>query len=259
MKGNRLQALLTATMRYEKSLSTRHRGAGVVIQAPVLAYLVETPNGRILYDVGCDYAKVADPSLRARHFDPAVFTYGPPEMTEDQRLASHLARLGLVPADIDVVFIGHLHFDHAGGICDVPGCDIHVQADEMAAALSGEDHAVFADDLAGDHRFRLMRGEYDVAPGVRAIASPGHTAGHMSLWVELGSGPPILLCGDAADLVENLEHEIAPGLCWQDDEALALASLRRLKHLAAAEGAQLWPNHDLAFWGGTMAARPWHG
>ena len=259
MKGNRLQALLTATMRYEKSLSTRHRGAGVVIQAPVLAYLVETPNGRILYDVGCDYAKVADPALRARHFDPAVFTYGPPEMTEDQRLASHLARLGLAPADIDVVFIGHLHFDHAGGICDVPGCEIHVQADEMAAALSGEDHAVFADDLAGDHRFRLMRGEYDVAPGVRAIASPGHTAGHMSLWVELGSGPPILLCGDAADLVENLEHEIAPGLCWQDDEALALASLRRLKKLAATEGAQLWPNHDLAFWGGTMAAKAWHG
>ena len=135
MKGNRLQTLLTATMRYEKSLSTRHRGAGVVIQAPVLAYLVETPNGRILYDVGCDYAKVADPALRARWFDPAVFEHGPPEMTEDQRLASHLARLGLEPADIDVVFIGHLHFDHAGGICDVPGCEIHVQADEMAAGL----------------------------------------------------------------------------------------------------------------------------
>ncbi|MFN9000026.1 MAG: N-acyl homoserine lactonase family protein, partial [Betaproteobacteria bacterium] len=64
--ANRIRALLTGTHRYEKTLSTRHRGAGVIIQAPILAYLIETPNGRILYDVGCDYAKIADPALRAR-------------------------------------------------------------------------------------------------------------------------------------------------------------------------------------------------
>lgn len=258
MRGNRLQALLTATLRYEKSLSTRGRGAGVLIQAPVLAYLIETPNGRILYDVGCDYGKVADPVERARRFPPAVLPAGGPEMAPEQRLSAHLARLGLGARDIDVVFLGHLHFDHAGGVCDVPGCEIHVQADELAAFEAGEDAAYFRDDLAGV-AVRTMRGEYEVAPGVRAIASPGHTAGHMSLWVETARGRPILLCGDAADLTENLEHEIAPGLCWRDREDLALASLRRLKSLAAAGDAQLWPNHDLAFYGGTMASRQWHG
>ncbi len=76
--------------------------------------------------------------------------------------------------------------------------------------------------------------------------SLGHTAGHMSLWVELPHGRPVILCGDAADLQENLTDEIAPGLCWQDDEALAIESIRKLKALAAAEEADLWPNHDFA-------------
>jgi N-acyl homoserine lactone hydrolase len=258
MKGNRMRALLTGTHRYDKSLSTRNRGIGTIIQAPILAYLIETPNGRILYDVGCDYAKLADPARRARYYNPAVFAFGPPDMREDQRIPAHLARLGLRPADLDAVFIGHLHFDHAGGLCDVAGCEIHVQADELAAARSGEEPAYFADDFTGDYRFKVMHGEYQLAPGVRAVASPGHTAGHMSLWVELESGPPVLLCGDAADLTENLEYEVAPGICWHDREQQAIDSIRRLKRLAHDERAQLWPNHDLAFYAGTMAAREWH-
>lgn len=116
MSGNRIQALLTATHRYDKTLSTRNRGAGVIIQAPILAYLIETPNGRILYDVGCDYGKLADPAKRARFYDPAVFAFGAPDMTESQRLPTHFARLGITARDIDLVFLGHLHFDHAGGL-----------------------------------------------------------------------------------------------------------------------------------------------
>ena len=254
---NRLRALLTGRHRYDKTLSTRQRGAGVIIEAPILAYLIETPNGRILYDVGCDYAKLSTPALQARYFAPEAFCYGAPTMTEDQRLGSHLQRLGLQPQDIDLVFIGHLHFDHAGGLCEVPGCELHVQADELKAALAGSDEAYFLDDFA-QAKFTVQRGEYTVAPGIRAVSTPGHTAGHMSLLVELASGPPILLCGDAADLHENLEHDIAPGLCWEEREDLALASIRKLKAVALETGAQLWPNHDLAFWAGTMAARDWH-
>lgn len=50
-----------------------------------------------------------------------------------------------------------------------------------------------------------------------------------------------------ADLIENLEEEIAPGLCWQEREDLALASIRKLKNLAREEQAQIWPNHDIQF------------
>lgn len=243
----RLWPLLTGTQRYEKVVSTRNRGHGQYIDAPILAYLIETPNGRILYDVGCNYAKLATPALREQHYGAMRPLFEPPVMTPEQRIPSYLARLGLVPRDIDVVFIGHLHFDHAGGVCDLPGCEVHVQRDELVAALAGDVAGIEQDTLRGYGDWQVKEGAYAVAPGVEAICSPGHTAGHMSLFVELPKGPPVILCGDAADLEENLVEEIAPGYCYQDNEALALDSLRRLKALAAREGAELWPNHDFAF------------
>src|SRR3954447_319255 len=243
----RIWPLLTGTSRYEKCISTRNRGHGRFIDAPILAYLIETSNGRILYDAGCDYRKLADPSLRPLHFDPMRPQVEPPVMTEAQRIPYYLTRLGLTPSDIDVVFIGHLHFDHAGGLGDLAGCEVHVQREELATARTGLDGSVFADELVEAHRWLVQSGEYLVAPSVHAIASPGHTAGHMSLFVELGKGQPVILCGDAADLAENLTEEIAPGYCWRDNEALALASIRKLKELARKENAQLWPNHDMEF------------
>jgi N-acyl homoserine lactone hydrolase len=252
----KLWPLLTATHRYDKSISTLGRGHGELIDAPILAYLIETANGRILYDVGCDHRKIDDPVARARFYDPATFEFGAPEMDEAQRIPRHLARLGLTPADVDVIFIGHLHFDHAGGLKELRRCgcgaEIHVQREEFEVARSGADPVVFADDLLDDAgaplQFRLQSGEYSLLPGVQAIATPGHTVGHMSMWIELPKGPPVLLAGDAADLQENLDDEVAPGTLWQGREAQAVQSIRRLKALAAETGAWLWPNHDMAFY-----------
>jgi N-acyl homoserine lactone hydrolase len=242
----RLWPLLTGTQRYEKVVSTKNRGQGVFIDAPIVAYLIETPNGRILYDVGCDYRKIATPQLRAKFFDPMRPMFEPPQMTQEQRIPIYLEKLGLSPRDIDIVFLGHLHFDHAGGLCDMPGCEVHVHREELIAARTKLDHGVFDDELGDAEEWKLHSDEYDVAAGVRAIATPGHTAGHMSLFIELPKGRPVILCGDAADLRENLADEVAPGYCWQDNDTLAIASIRKLKALAQSENAELWPNHDFA-------------
>lgn len=240
--------LLTGIHKYDKSLSTRNCGHGQIIEAPILAYLIETSNGRILYDVGCDYEKINNPDKRKLYYENAEFPFGPPSMNEEQKLANRLAQLGLKPLDIDVVFIGHLHFDHGGGLCDVKHAEIHVHQNEYNAALEPADGAYFHDDFSGDLRWKFQQQEYNLVPGVRAIESPGHTAGHMSMLIELPKGPPILLAGDAADLQENIEAEIAPGLCWHDREDLAVGSIRKLKTLARETGAMLWPNHDMGFY-----------
>jgi N-acyl homoserine lactone hydrolase len=258
----KLWPLLTATHRYEKSISTRGRGIGQMIDAPILAYLIETANGRILYDVGCDHGKINDPEKRARYYDPQHFHFGAPVMHDDQRIPSYLARLGLAPADIDLIFIGHLHFDHAGGLGELRRCgcgaDVHVQASELEAARSGADIACFDDDFEGHGPLRSMEGEYVLTPGVQAVSTPGHTAGHMSLMIELPKGPPVILAGDAADLAENIVDEVAPGACWHDQYDMALASIRKLKDLAAREGADIWPNHDFEFFRTLHAFPAWH-
>lgn len=242
----RLTPLLTALHRYDKSLSTWGRGQGTVIEAPILAYLVETKQGRLLYDVGCDYKKLADAALREKHY--AGFAFGAPSMSASQRLPVLLARLGLQPRDVDLVVLSHLHFDHAGGLDDVAHAEVHVQRAERLAAMSGKDSACFEDEVRAQRRWKETEGGYSPMPGVTVVPSPGHTAGHVSLLVERDEGPPVLLCGDAADLEENLADEVAPGLCWEDDVERAVGSIRSLKALARASGADTWPNHDLAFY-----------
>lgn len=253
--------LLTATHRYDKSLSTHQRGIGEMIDAPILAYLIETTNGRILYDVGCDYSKIHDPVKRAHYYNSENFHFGAPVMEEQQRIPHYLERLGLSAADIDVIFIGHLHFDHAGGLGELKRCgcgaEIHIQQDELDAALSGEDIASFQDDFQDQGNFSIHDGEYDVCEGVRAISTPGHTAGHMSMWIELPKGSPILLAGDAADLMENIQDEVAPGACWKNDFSQAVMSIRKLKKLAQQESAIIWPNHDFNFYRSLPAFPAW--
>lgn len=246
----RFWPILTGTHRYDKTLSTRNRGAGQIIEAPILAYLIETRNGRILYDVGCDYEKINNPQLRQQYYENEDFPFGPPQMEDEQRLPNRLASLNLNPGDIDVVFCGHLHFDHAGGLCEFCNAEVHVQQREMAAARAQADGAYFQEDLNGPYNWKLQQGEYDLCEGVSAIETPGHTAGHMSMLIELPKGKPILLAGDAADLQENLDDEVAPGLCWQEREDLAIASIRKLKALAANGDAIIWPNHDMKFYQG---------
>ena len=71
--------ILTATHRYDKSISTYKRGAGQMIEAPILAYLIETTNGRILYDVGCDYNKINNLAQREKYYNPEL-GFGAPVM-----------------------------------------------------------------------------------------------------------------------------------------------------------------------------------
>jgi N-acyl homoserine lactone hydrolase len=70
----------------------------------------------------------------------------------------------------------------------------------------------------------------------------------MSMWIELPKGRPVLLAGDAADLQENIDDEIAPGTLWRGREAQAIDSIRKLKTIAQETNAWLWPNHDMPFY-----------
>jgi N-acyl homoserine lactone hydrolase len=50
---------------------------------------------------------------------------------------------------------------------------------------------------------------------------------------------------------------VAPGYCWQDNEELAIASIRKLNAMSQSENAELWPNHDFAAYRAWAAFPKW--
>ena len=54
-------------------------------------------------------------------------------------------------------------------------------------------------------KYELIEGDAEIAKGVRLFETPGHTAGHYSLMVELAGRRPMLFTADAIYAAKSLE------------------------------------------------------
>ena len=128
-------------------------------------------------------------------------------------IAGSLEALGLAPEDITDVIFTHGHPDHLWGATDdfdeptFPEAQYHMGAEEQAYWIDpatvdsiGAARQSFAAgalrrlDLLGD-RLSLFGAGDAVLPGVIAVATPGHTPGHMSF--RLGGAGGVFVIGDA--------------------------------------------------------------
>jgi N-acyl homoserine lactone hydrolase len=113
----------------------------------------------------------------------------------NHRAADALAEHDLSPADVKIVINSHLHFDHCGQNAVFRHAPFYIQRSELARARkSGE--AIEWFDFAGA-RFELLEGDAKIAEGVRVVATPGHTIGHQSVFVDGNDGLAVMI-GDAA-------------------------------------------------------------
>jgi N-acyl homoserine lactone hydrolase len=144
---------------------------------PVNVHLIDHPDGRILVDTGMTelHDAVAD-------MDPILTP-----LTEHQ----------LDLATIDLVVNTHLHFDHCGGNHLFAGTPIHVQRQELDDALHEDDYTIREWVQAPGVSYVQHDGDVELLPGVRLIATPGHTRGSQIVVVELDDGPAVI-AGDTA-------------------------------------------------------------
>ena len=154
---------------------------------PVHGFVVMHPKGCILVDTGVG---------------------GPDRFLTDWRVvnrtaADALADHDLVPGDIALVVNTHLHFDHCGQNAVFGHAPFYVQRSELERARREARQLTDWFDFAGA-RFELLDGDAEVAPGVRVIATPGHTVGHQSVVVD-GDGEEVLI-GDAAYTPQIYSH-----------------------------------------------------
>lgn len=253
----RVVPLTLGWVEVPRSCSVHGADPGVRLREPVPGVLVEVDGGWVLLDTGYNPALLRDPALYRRFHGrfPGIVPVLPPG--DDDPLLAALERAGLAVPAIDAVAVSHLHNDHSGGIRHFAGiAPVHLQRAELAFALEHPAEAEAAgmarvdfDDPAVD--WRLADGDTEIAPGIRALSTPGHTPGHQSFVVRydasLGGGG-FVFAFDAADLTDNIVHELPVGETVGIDPAETVAQIRRLKAVAAAEGLRLVPGHDPEAW-----------
>lgn len=229
--------------------------------APVPVWLVEHPTqGPIVIDTG--YA--ADAGHRpARTLGPAtgvLFEHRPYD------LDALLARAGVKTADVGLVVMTHLHSDHASGVERFAHAEILADAKEWIAADRGGSGL-----STGGYVPKLIRAiprrrvvEVDgprsrpLGPfnhtldvlgdgSVVLLATHGHTPGHCSVLLRLGSGREILLAADAADTAAQLAHP-GPTVAMTSRRDFEASQVALARYAALHPQTLIVPGHDHAFW-----------
>jgi len=220
--------------------------------------LVKTPEAWVLVDTG----------LGNKENEKFRDIYGVDNAGRPTCLEDSLRRLGVEPADIDVVINTHLHFDHAGGNtlrmpdgslrAAFPNARYVIRRGEWEFAHRDNERvrASYLQDnfnlLAAEDRVQWVDVDGEVVPGVSVLHSPGHTPHHQSVLVRAGEETICFV----ADLVPTAAHLPLSWIMGYDLEPLVtLENKRRLLHRAAGEGWILVFEHDAdVAWGRAAVA-----
>jgi glyoxylase-like metal-dependent hydrolase (beta-lactamase superfamily II) len=195
-----------------------------------MAYLVRHAGGTILFDTGFG---TGNAMLEARYRQKV------------RRFPEVLLGTGISLDDIGIVVNCHLHADHAGQNAVFTDVPIFVQPAEWAAAEAP--HYTIREWIdAPGLRYRQVEGDHEIAPGIRVIATPGHTLGHQSLVIGGTTGPTVI-AGQAV----YCRDEWAGHAGGREGRSTALdvpAYDRSVAHLRALDPVRVYFGHDAEHW-----------
>lgn len=237
----RCLALLDGTFRYPPELFFSNLpkaeyeprlGSGQpveTIEVPYICLYVDTGRFRMLVDTG------------AAGFGPTT-----------GRLPGLLRQAGIDRSAIDIVVLSHGHPDHIGGNLDDGGGLAFPAARHVMTRQEWEywDSGPSLDELpAADWLKQLVRAtagrnlppirpqldliaaDGPIAPGVSALATPGHTPGHMALQIE-SEGERLLFLADT--VLHPLDIEYPNAVAAFDHSPVRMVATRQ-RMLAGAE------------------------
>ena len=220
----------------DKNHLTPDRNVGVPVTIPILMFVIDHPQGLVVFDTGIDNDAEQPPIVDAA-----------PELRIDRQLR----RLGYDPEAVKYVVVSHLHLDHVGGMPLFPEATFVVRRQELRAAWwpDAYEHGYDFDLLLKTRRLTYLQVpdgiDFDLFGdgSLVCIDTKGHTEGHQSLVVNLPQSGTVVLAGDAAQVDDNLAYKVPPGMSWSSQ--LAVQSIDRLLHLRR-QGALLILGHELS-------------
>lgn len=166
-------------------------------------------------------------------------------------LMQSLAAAGVGVEDVDTVFLTHAHPDHVAWNVDAEGAPTFPRARYVLHRRDWEHYEGrnpvprymqrFVEPVEARGLLDLLDHEANLAPGVRAIETPGHTPGHMSLLVE-SEGERVVVTGDvlvSPFYVSEPERRFGSDLDGRQGIRTRVALVDRLE----ADGARLASAH----------------
>ncbi len=170
---------------------------------------IEAGDGLVLVDTGFGLEDARNP----RQLGGAFRLLMNPRPREETTALRQLEALGFAAGDVSHIVTTHLDLDHAGGLPDFPGAEVHLLSAELDAALHPQlrDRLRYIDGAHWRHGPRWVRHEgggddwlgfegIRILPGfdteVLLIPLLGHTRGHTGVAIRQGDGW-LLHCGDA--------------------------------------------------------------
>ena len=203
------------------------------VEVPVPFFLLRHPQGDVVVDGGNPLAVARDPKA---HWGELADLFKV-RMSEEQHCAAQLRRFGLATESVRYVVQTHLHIDHTGALGHFPDATVVVHPRELQAAREA-DSPIASGYVREDYDrpglgWQRAEDELDLFGDgtIRLIETPGHSAGHMSLLLQLDQTGPMLLTADAADNRAQWEGRARPrALFSREDATRSLDLLRRVAH-----------------------------
>lgn len=208
----------------------------------VSAWLVRHPSGTVLFDTGMPTSFVGG-SDRTKQISEFLSI----DFEANDTVGAQLIVHSQDPERVDFVVVSHLHFDHVGGLSDIPNATVIVQRKEWEASMNEPleaDTLHPREDFDLGHTLRLIDGEYDLFgdDAVVCIPTPGHTIGHQSLRIRLSTGKQVVLASDCCYFARTLDTVVLPTFGYNlEEQRRSLAYLRKCRD----EGARIIPGHDI--------------
>ena len=154
------------------------------------------------------------------------------EVQHPPSLISSLAEYAVKPADIDVVILTHLHFDHCGGntsqlrntkgelqvVPTFPKARYIVQKTEWEKAVNPNERtrASYIKDnlipIKEANQMELIDGDKEILPGISVRVTGGHTRGHQIVFIESGNKKAVYW----SDLIPTTAHVDLPYIMSYD-------------------------------------------
>jgi len=218
---------------------------GKTVKSDYNVVLLKTKDKNVLIDTGIGY------------YSNPVEMMGKP-VTIQGKLQELLQTEEVAMEDIDAVIITHFHPDHIGGIysenqaLNFPNAQFFVNQKEWdfwhsdeAAELPPMFAQFIKSNITPLKNQRLQtfsRDQEEILPGIKVIQAPGHTPGHIALWLQ-SAGDSLLLSADTFLHPVNLENlkVITP---FDIDPQQADASRRKIFGMVAGKNI---PVHSFHF------------